>query len=75
MKVSDYLQHIVGDNPSFSHIDLADLILESPLHPGTSQNPTLQQIKRYISPDYHFEVEALIKDLDLELPGIDYEPE
>ena len=71
IKVSDYLQHIVGDNPSFSHMDLADLILESPLHPGTSQSPTFQQIKRYFSPDYHSEVEALIEDLGLELIGID----
>ena len=74
IKVSDYLQHIAGDNPSFSHMDLADLILESRLHPDTSQNPTLQQIKRYISPDYHFEVEALIDDLGLEFLGVDYEP-
>ena len=73
IKVSDYLQHIAGDNPSFSHMDLADLILESRLHPETSQNPTFQQIKRYISPDYHSEVEALINDLGLEFLGVDYE--
>jgi hypothetical protein len=44
-------------------MDLADLILESRLHPETSQNPTFQQIKRYISPEYHSETEALIEDL------------
>ena len=74
IKVSDYLQHIAGDNPSFSHMDLADLILESRLHPDTSQNPTFQQIKRYISPEYHSETEALIEDLGLEFLGVDYAP-
>ena len=70
IKVSDYLQHIAGDKPCFSHMDLADLILESRLHPETSQNPTFQQIKRYISPEYHDELEALIKDLDLDFLGV-----
>lgn len=69
IKVSDYLQHIAGDNPSSSHMDLADLILESRLSPDTSQDPTFQQIKRYISPDYHSEVEVLIDDLGLEFLG------
>lgn len=69
IKVSDYLQHIAGDNPSVNHMDLADLILESRLHPDTSQNPTFQQIMQYISPEYHNELEALIKDLDLEFLG------
>ena len=71
IKVSNYLQHIAGDNPSFSHMDLADLILESRLHPDTTQNPTFQQIKRYISPEYHDELEALIKDFDLEFWGVE----
>ena len=70
IKVSDYLQHIARDNPSFSHMDLADLILESRRHPETSQSPTFQQIKRYISPEYHGELEALIKDLDLDFLGV-----
>jgi hypothetical protein len=51
-------------------MDLADLILESRLHPDTSQNPTFQQIKRYISPEYHGELEALIKDHDLDFLGV-----
>ena len=75
IKVSDYLQHIAGDNPSFRHMDLADLILESRRHPDTSQNPTFQQIKRYISPEYHSEAEALIEDLGLEFLSINFEPE
>ena len=75
IKVSDYLQHIAGDNPSSSHMDLADLILESRLYPDTSQNPTFQQIKRYISPEYHDEVAALIDDLGLEFLGVEYVPE
>ena len=74
IKVSDYLQHIAGNNPSFRHMDLADLILESRRHPDTSQNPTFQQIKRYISPEYHSEAEALIDDLGLEFLGVDYAP-
>ena len=74
IKVSDYLQHIAGENSSFSHMDLADLILGSRLHPDTSQNPTIQQIKRYISPEYHSETEALIEDLGLEFLGVDYAP-
>ena len=32
----------------------AGFILESRLHPDTSQNPTFQQIKRYISPGLEF---------------------
>ena len=75
IKVSDYLQHIAGDNPSFRHMDLADLILESRRHPDTSQNPTFQQIKRYISPEYHSEAEALIEDLGLEFLSVNFEPE
>ena len=74
IKVSDYLQHIAGENSSFIHMDLADLILGSRLHPETSQNPTFQQIKRYISPEYHSETEALIEDLGLEFLGVDYAP-
>lgn len=34
-----------------------------------------EEIKRYISPDYHSGVEALIEDLGLEFLGIDYEPD
>ena len=63
--VSDYLQKVAGNDPSSSHMDLADLILESRSRPDTSQNPTFLQIKRYISPEYHSEVEALIEDLEL----------
>ena len=59
IKVSDYLH---------------DLILESRRHPDTSQNPTFQQIKRYISPEYHSEAEALIEDLGLEFLGVEYTP-
>lgn len=71
IKVSDYLQHIAGDNLSSCHMDLADLILESLQHHDTSLNPTFQQIKRYISPDYHDELKALIKDLDLDFLGVE----
>jgi hypothetical protein len=55
-------------------MDLADLILESRLHPDTSHNPTFQQIKRFISPEYHSEVEALIDDFGLEFLGVEYVP-
>jgi len=70
IKVSDYLQYIAGDKPSFSHMDLADLILESITQNSATQNPTFQQIKQYISPKCHDEIEALIKDLDLEFWGV-----
>ena len=55
-------------------MDLADLILESLLRPDISQNPTFQQIKRYISPEYHSETEALIEDLGLEFLGVEFAP-
>ena len=54
----------------FSHMDLADLILESITQNSATQNPTFQQIKQYISPKCHDEIEALIKDLDLEFWGV-----
>lgn len=69
--ISDYLQKVAGNDPSSSHMDLADLILESRRRPDTSQNPTFLQIKRYISPEYHPEVEAFIEDFGLELLGVD----
>lgn len=73
--ISDYLQKVAGNDPSSSHMDLADLILYS-LHPqSTAQNPTFQQIKRYISPEYHSGVEALIEDLGLEFLCVDYDPD
>ena len=67
--VSDYLQKVTGSDPSSSHMDLADLILDSHPQQGTAKNPTFQQIKRYISPEYHSGVEALIGDLDLVFQG------
>ena len=73
--VSDYLQKVTGSDPSSSHMDLADLILDSPPQQGTAKNPAFQQIKRYISPEYHSGVEALIEDLGLEFLGVDYDPE
>ena len=71
--ISDYLQKVAGNDPSSCHIDLTDLILESRLHPGTAQNPTFQQIKRFISSGCHNEVAALIDELGLELLGYDYQ--
>ena len=65
--ISDYLQKVAGGDPSSSHMDLADLILDSLKKNGTVQNPTFVQVKRFISPKYHPEVEALIDDLDLKL--------
>ena len=70
--ISDYLlQKVAGNDPSSSHMDLADLILYSLHQQGTAQNPTFQQIKRYISPEYHPEVEALIEDLELVFMSVD----
>lgn len=70
--ISDYLQKVAGKDPSASHMDLADLILENIHHlDNTSQSPTFLQIKRYISPEYHPEVEAFIEDFGLELLGVD----
>ena len=69
--ISDYLQKVAAGVPSSSHMDLADLILESRHRPDTSKNPTFLQIKRYISPEYQPEVEALIDDLGLEFISVD----
>ena len=74
ISVSNCLQQLAGGNPSSSPMDLADFILEGPQQ-GTKKNMTFQQIKRYISPEYHSEAEALINDLGLELLGVDYVPE
>lgn len=71
--ISDYLQKVAGNDPSSSHMDLADLILCSLHQQDTAHNPTFQQIKRYISPEYHSGVEALIEDLGLEFLGVEYE--
>ena len=73
ISVSNYLQKAVGNDPSSHHMDLADLILDSLQHDGTAQNTTFQQIKRYISPEHHPEVEALIEDLGLVLIGVEVE--
>lgn len=73
ISVSDYLQKAAGSDSSSGHMDLADLILDRLELNGTAQNPTFQQIKRYISPEYHSEAEAFIEDLGLELLGVDFE--
>ena len=70
ISVSDYLQKAAGSDSSSGHMDLADLILESITQNSATQNPTFLQIKQYISPKCHDEIEALIKDLDLEFWGV-----
>jgi hypothetical protein len=65
--------------------DIADIIIRWALHrkaevapeepvPPPEQlyadNPVMQEVMRYISPEYWPEVDALIRDLDLELVSV-----
>ena len=80
--VSDLLEKNATPEDCAAHIDIADLLIRwmqerkddlpedvsEPL-PDTpaSENPVFLKVKKYISPEYHAEVLALIEELGLEV--------
>lgn len=79
--VSDYLEKTATPQEREAHIDIADRLIalmqsesgnSSPARadpPPTelvSTNPVFLEVQKYFSPEFHSEVLALIKDLDLE---------
>lgn len=79
--VSDYLENHANEADRAAHIDIADILIrwqqerlgevppsaiEPPSREAISTNPVFLEIQKYISPEYHSEVLALIEDLDLE---------
>lgn len=52
-----------------NHIDIADWLIRWKLQPETfeteKRNITFEKVKAFVSEEYHEEVLALIKDLDL----------
>lgn len=71
--VSPILQHNVTPEDREAHIDIADWLIRYLLNPPAHgiRTPCTAFLKaaRYISPEYHEEVEALIEDLGLEFMG------
>jgi hypothetical protein len=79
--VSDYLERTATAEDRAAHIDIADLLIRwqhqrlgterpskvEPIPPEElSTNPVFLEVQKYISPEYHKEVLALIEELDLE---------
>lgn len=80
-----YLVHKATDEDRAMGADIADIIIrwalnrkaevapEEPVPPPEqlyADNPVMQEVMRYISPEYWPEVDALIRDLDLELVSV-----
>ncbi len=85
IQVSDYLVHKATDEDRVMGADIADIIIrwalnrkaevapEEPVPPPEqlyADNPVMQEVMKYISPEYWPEVDALIRDLDLELVSV-----
>ena len=73
--VSDLLEKNATPEDRAAHIDIADLLIrsiqEQPLPcPPATDNPVFLEVRKYISPEYHAEVMALIEELGLELVGV-----
>ena len=82
IKVSNLLQLHATTEEQQQHIDIADWLIRTKLHPqppinhspslnphpsSTHLNTTFLRASRYISPEYHQELLALIEDLVLEM--------
>lgn len=73
IQVSDYLQKNATDEDRKAGIDIADVLIRWKTNPDANpgdENPIMQDIRKYISPQYWSEVTALIENLDLELVKI-----
>ena len=83
--VSDLLVKNASEQDYEDHIDIADVLIrwkrglsvwgppDDDLPPRQSDfqdNPIMQEIKKYISPEYWSETDALIREFDLEITGI-----
>lgn len=74
--VSDYILRKATPEQRSAGADVADLLIAWKLGTSpatsseTSANPLLEEIRRYISPEYLDNVMALIEDLDLELVSV-----
>lgn len=73
--VSPILQHNATPEDREAHIDIADWLIRYRLNPPANDIRThcsaFLKAARYISPEYHEEVEALIEDLGLEYMGME----
>ena len=82
--VSDLLEKNATPSDRAAHIDIADWLIrwrqrhphialtspiEQPPENFSSTNPVFLEVKKYFSPEYHKEILALIKELDLEVVG------
>ena len=83
--VSDLLVQKAREQDYEDHIDIADILIRwksglpiwgpsdddiSPREGDFSDNPIMQEIMKYISPEYWNETDALIREFDLEITGI-----
>ena len=71
--ISDYLQQNSNKEDRDAHIDIADWLLRYMFGPAPAEADKWHQeflkAAKFISPDKHEEVEALIRDLELEFWG------
>ena len=73
IQVSDYIFRKATPNQKATGADVADILIAwklNPCHAEASTNPILEEIRRYIAPDYLDNVMALIEELDLELVSV-----
>ena len=74
--VSDYILRKATPEQKAAGADVADILIAWKLNPchaersEASANPLLEEIRRYISPEYLEGVMALIEDLDLEIVSV-----
>jgi len=72
--VSPILQHNATVEDLEAHIDIADWLIRYKTEPAgepvKKHCVAFLKAARYISPEYHDELEALIEDLDLEFWGV-----
>ena len=85
--ISDYLQKTATEEDLNNHIDIADWLIrwhndpdtvtlppETPIQPiqQAQHALTIQDLKRYLSPDSIDQVAQLVEDLDLEIKSVTY---
>lgn len=83
--MSDYLQNNATDEDKQMGADIADILIRwksgQPSHIATkpqspqptelyADNPVMREVMKYISPQYWDNVDALIREFDLELVGV-----
>ena len=83
--VSDLLVQKASEQDYEDHIDIADILIRwkrglpiwgpsdedlPPRQCDFPDNPIMQEIMKYISPEYWYETDSLIREFDLEITGI-----